>query len=405
MFTPFDLMKIPFDLMQQSLQVFSNLVPEQAIQDQSISVTLARIAHGVDKLVPRYPDEAPSLSLKLLNSTQGPFWPPSEFVDQDGNFIVVGALVTGSDPPLVPGQAMIVSKDTVPPLKDGREDFDNLYAAPYKVLRHLDLRPGSKDLDLELHTLSYGPRKGNFGGEPRVPKAGDTHYNLYYLPPLNPNLFPLPPEDTTYTRPSFSLHRAPIWGLTNDLLVHEVEAGVAIDPGSQGVLDRLTFSGRRHTPITLGRWLQAQGTLQITLIRYDQTIGAYTGARFDFAFAHLLPHSVYDIFVIRADSFLPISSRRFRLGEPLGLPNFFITNGHGEARISYEVKHPFPDLHNTPPGFLRILGIGVSYKSDYQNWGAEDGLLAFGVSTHIVFNTFQDGKQDFTSFITKEPAS
>lgn len=403
MVTLFDLMTIPLDLMQQSLQVFRSLVPGQGVQNQSIPVTLERIAHGIDRFAPRRPDEAPSLHLKLLNSTQGPFWPPSELMDKDGNFIVVGAVITGGDPAVLPGQTVLVSKDTVPPLQNGREFFDDLYAAPYKVLRQLDLHPGSNDLAVALHTLSYGPRQGNFGGGPRVPREGDTPYNLYYLPSLNPELFPLPPEDTSYTRAAFPLHQAPIWGLTNDLLVHEVEAGVAVDPEEAGAPHYLTFRERRRTPITLGQWLQAQGTLKITLIGYDQAIGAYTGARFDFDFACLLPHSIYEIFVIRADSFLPISSRRFRLGEPLGLPNFFVTNARGEARRSYVVQHPFPDPHNDPTGLLRILGVGVSYKSDYQNWGAEDGLLAFGVSTHIVFNTFQDGKQDFTSFITKAP--
>jgi len=366
-------------------------------QRTTIVGELGRIARAVREL------QAPSLTLNLLNATQGPFWPPSEYLDRDGNFVVVG-LIVDVNRSLVPLQAALVSKDTIPPLQNGKENFDDLYAAPFKILRYLDLSPGSKDLDIELYTLSYGPRTGDFGGGPRIPKAGDTKYNLSYINALNPHLFPLEPFDTTYTRPSVSLHQAPIWGLENDRLRHGLEAGVAIDPRSEGVPGVPAFRVRRRKPITLGEWLQARGTLKITLTRYDEAIDAYTGARFDFDFTSLLPHAIYLIFVFRRLSFLPISDPRFRMGEPLGIPEFFVTNGKGEARVSYEVSHPFPDA-NDPQAGLRILGIGVSYKSDYQNWSGRLGLLGFGVSTHIVFNTMVDNTLDFAPFTTKVPVS
>jgi len=368
-----------------------------ATQNPTLVGELGRIARAICEL------HAPSLTLNLLNATQGPLWPPSACVDRDGNFVVVG-LIVDENRSLVPSQAALVSKDTIPPLQNGKEDFDDLYAAPFEILRSLDLSPGSKDLDIELYTVSYGPRRGDFGGGPRIPKVGDTKYNLNYLPPLNPHLFPLEPLDTTYTRPSVPLHQAPIWGLENDQLVYGLEAGVAIDPSSQGSLGVPAFRVRRRKPITLGEWLRARGTLKITLTRYDETIDAYTGARFDFDFANLLPHSIYLIFVMRRSFFYPISDPRFRMGEPLGIPEFFVTNGKGEARVSYAVHHPFPD-DNDPQAGLRILGIGVSYTSDYQNWGGRLGLLGFGVSTHIVFNTFIDKTLDFTPFTTKEPVN
>ena len=119
--------------------------------------------------------------IKLTNSTQGPLWPPSEVLDKDGNFVLVGNVIKE----VAPGQnslewdAVIVSKDTVPPLdSSGREDYSNPLGAPYKIVRSLDLRKGSEDLDMELYSVSFGPYMGDFGGGPRMPKLGESKYNL-----------------------------------------------------------------------------------------------------------------------------------------------------------------------------------------------------------------------------------
>src|SRR5262249_10263636 len=138
----------------------------------------------------------------------------------------------------VPNQAAIVSKDTPPPLgPDGKEDFNVLpspgafFTADYQVVRYLDLQPRSTDLDIVLYNASYGPRQGNFGGGPRIPKEGDSRYNLNSIPPHNPNLFPLGPFETTYTQPRYPLHQAPIWGLdANNRLRSGFEPGIAVDP-------------------------------------------------------------------------------------------------------------------------------------------------------------------------------
>ena len=393
---------------------------------------------GVDDKVGTTP--APRVTLELPNSTQGPPWPPSEMMDEDGNFIVVGFLIQNKNP--VPNQAAIVSKDTPPPLgPDGKEDFNVLpspgayFTADYQVVRYLDLQPRSTDLDIVLYNASYGPRQGNFGGGPRIPKEGDSRYNLNSIPPHNPNLFPLGPFETTYTQPRYPLHQAPIWGLdANNRLRSGFEPGIVVDPpgetavarpiapalGSDGdetivgtlnriaeTIDRLvyssqpspsvcgpmTFGERRHKPITLRDWLRARGQATITLTRYDLAVSAYTAGRFDLVLSHLLPHAVYITFAIRQASFLPATHPYYRLPDPLGMPNVFVTDGQGNARVSYEMPNPFPDPNNDPK-FLRVIGLAVSYKSDYQNWGGRNGLLGPGVGVHIAFNTFADGTFD-----------
>lgn len=233
------------------------------------------------------------------------------------------------------------------------------------------------------------------------------------------------------------LNQSPIWGLEADNRCPSgFEPGVAIDPPDDiaavdptpsprspvsdsaptilGMLNRIaegierlgqatqaspsasrppTFGERRNKPITLGDWLQARGQATITLTRFDAKSGAYTAARFDLVLRNLLPHSVYITFAIRQASFLPASHPYYRLPDPLGMPNVFVTDGHGNARLSYEVPHPFPDPSDDPK-FLRVIGLAVSYKSDYQNWGGRNGLLGPGLGVHIAFNTFADGTFD-----------
>jgi hypothetical protein len=145
---------------------------------------------------PGHPEGSSSTTIvrRLPNTTQGPLWPPSELVDRDGNFIVVGQVLTEVAPGVVvpvPSSAALVSKDTVPPLDaTGKEDFSNPLGAPHRVLRRLDLRPGGKDLKMELYAASFGPPAGNFGGTSRVPREGDSRYNLNSLGTVCADLFP-----------------------------------------------------------------------------------------------------------------------------------------------------------------------------------------------------------------------
>lgn len=357
-------------------------------------------------------DHAPSIRLDLPISTQGPLWPPAEVVDEDGNFLTVGiALFTANGFPGFPffGQAVIVSKDTVPPLdENGNRILNDWFQAPHQVIRPLDLRPGSADRDIPLWSLSLGPSEEP--GIPRVPAVGDSAWNLYTDGYPCKDLFPSPEQEASYTRPSLPLHQYPIWGFQGDQVGYDVVTGDSYDP-----MARLDFaegcfgcSGENvvdHRPnddtITLGDWVRANGKLTITLADFDRRAGAYTAAEFEFKLRNLLPNSVYTVWTIRPRripglDFMPQA-------DPLGLPNIILTDSRGRAHTTLKEIHPFPDPATDFQG-ERINGVVVAWHPDYQNWGACGGLLGAGVDLHTVFNTFANGNVDFTPFITVPPA-
>lgn len=349
--------------------------------------------------------ELTSITQKLINSTQGPLWPPSETVDKDGNFILVGQglikTASGIVVP-VPNQALLVSKDTVPPLdSNGKEDFTNPLAAPYNVIRELDLSPESPDLNLELYTISFGPFAGDFGGGQRIPAVGESPYNLNMARPSCLEVFPTMSQKFTYTRPSFPLHMAPINGFQGDQIAYNVEDGEPIDPHTssgpgcgEGCSGENTADQRRDTPITLGEWLKAKGKVTIKLTRFNRDINAYTAARFNFKFTNLLPNSVYTNWAVRQNAIMPPPEER--LPTPLGTSNAFVTDGKGNAAVSVEVQNPFPDPATDEQG-LRVMVLAVVFHSDYQNWGSCPAHFGPGVDVHQVFNTPIEG-----NFITKK---
>ena len=84
---------------------------------------------------------------ELSLTTQGPLYPPSEVMDADGNFVVVGMINrTTRDGAIRPEWgAAVVSPDSPLP------EFGGL--APYTVVRELDTAPDGADKDIVLHTL------------------------------------------------------------------------------------------------------------------------------------------------------------------------------------------------------------------------------------------------------------
>ncbi len=358
---------------------------------------------------PGYADEAPSLERRLLPITQAPLWPPSEILDQNGDFLVIGQVLTEIAPGVIvpiPNQAALVSKETVPPLDSrGVEDYTNVLGAPYRVIRHLDLRPGSPDLDLQLYTVSFGPFEGSFSGGPRMPMEGESPYNLNSSPPLCPELFPTPSQRLTFKRPSFPLHATPIAGFQGDQVAYDVVTGTPYDPRTAsgpgcgtGCSGENPADVRRTTPVTLGEYLKAKGEVKVTLSQYNSEIGAYTAARFDFSFKHLLPNSVYTIWAVRANMMRP--RPELRLPTPLGLPNIVVTDKEGTATFSTELPNPFPDPTTDDKG-LRVIGLSIGFHSDFQTWGACPTRLGPGADTHVIFNTLVNGTGELTTFITK----
>jgi len=84
------------------------------------------------------------------------------------------------------------------------------------------------------------------------------------------------------------------------------------------------------------------------------------------------------------------------------LPNVLVTDWRGTARLSRVIPNPFPPPQNDPAG-LRIIGVGLGYKSDYSMFGGYPCRLNPGVDMHVVTQSFGDGTLDLTSFVTEAP--
>ncbi|HET9220598.1 MAG TPA: hypothetical protein VFR18_26705 [Terriglobia bacterium] len=342
----------------------------------------------------------------LVVTTQGPPWPPSTVTDANGDFVVVGTILTEVSPGNVqPMQgAALVSKHTVPPLNAaGMEDFSNFLGAPHKVIRKLDLRRGSRDLAIQLFTPSYGPPKGNFGGGGRIPMAGETRYNLNAIPSPCPEVFPAASQAYTYKRPAFALHEYPIDGFQGDQVAYDVDTGEPYDPRTRtgpscgpGCLGESEIDERSSKPITLGRWLRAKGEMDITLTRYDRRVKAFTAARFNFEFSGLIPNSMYTLWALR--------QRVFTFGSmpgPFKLPSSVISDDQGNAWFEVEINNPFPDRALDPEG-KRIIGVELSYHPDQQNWGACGEKWGVGYRTMNWFDMLPDGSRDLSNLVTRK---
>ena len=342
--------------------------------------------------------------------TQGPLWPPSEAVDENGDYVVVGVLLEEVEPgvnDLRPTAGALVSKNTVPPLdENGREDFTNPLGAPHQVIRELDLSPGSPDLDIELFTNSYGPAIGDFGGQGRVPAEGDGPYNLNQLGLVCADAFPASGQDRTYIRPRFPLVAHPVNSFRGDQVQYDAEDGSAFDPqlgsGSNCFPDGCSgediTSFRPEEPITLGQWIRARALLFIRLENFDAEQGAFTHARFTFFARGLIPNAMYTFWSVRLGSLL-VSE----LPDPLAIPNVQVSDRRGRIRASFLVENPFPDPQG-PDAIRRLIVTSLVYHPDFQNWGACFGRLGPGVDVVAQLSTAADAQIELAEgFITVAP--
>lgn len=338
----------------------------------------------------------PSLVMDLPVTTQGPVWPPSEVANKDGNLVLVGNLLTELSPGingLVPNQAVIVDKNTVPPLNDeGIEDIDNWFGATHRVVRQLDLSRGSPDLDMVLYSLSMGPGISS-SGNPRIPMVGDSNYNLNGDTPVCRDIFPNS-LSAQYFRPSFPLHRVPVLGFQGDGVAYNTTTGAPYDPmtasddpscAAQGCPGEDAVDSRPTKPITLGDWLKARGRLSIRLTKPNAE-GQFTHARFRITMRKMLPNSLYTVWVVRPRQ-IPIPGVYERRDiDAIALQNVIVTDADGRGVGVFDVPNPFPDPETDSRG-LRIIGLSVVYHSDHQTWGNCFARFGPGVEVHAVFNT------------------
>ncbi len=219
-----------------------------------------------------------SATLALSVTTQGPLYPPSEIMNADGDFIVVGR-VACADASL-PWRGAIVSGKTVAP------PFNQ--SGVHAVLRWFDVDDPQEVGDAVLHTLPL-PLPAN-------------NYPMLFAPQQRP-------QAHTERRPSFALHQAPVPDL------------------------READGRRRREPITLAQWLRARGTLRVS-IEADRR-----GALFELACEQLVPDSVYTVMSLRERDLDPVSPTR---PGPLGVPNVFVTDASGKASFWARLPNPFP---------------------------------------------------------------
>ncbi|MFC9875066.1 hypothetical protein [Nocardia salmonicida] len=257
---------------------------------------------------------------ELTPTTQGPLYPPSEIVDEAGDFIVVGFLnEEGPDGTVTRrwGRAVVAADTPLPPFGE------NL---PYQVVRELPEELSAADSDLVLHTLPL-PLPAN-------------NYPIVFAP----NQLP---DAAQVTRASFPLHEVPIPDLRPE-------------------------DGRKLAePVTLGEWLRARGTVEVS-ISDDERDG-----HFAFEFTGLIPDSLYTVMSLRSNDLNPESPTR---PGPLGVPNVFVTAPDGTGTYRATLPNPFPDP--TTPGANRVISVVVLWQSYQQNYGGAIGQFGLGGDIH-----------------------
>lgn len=384
------------------------------------NVSAAPFAKSGSEVAGTHKRRGPSIRMKLPVSTQGPLWPPAEVTDNNGDYILLGNALKEVAPGvfgMVPNQAVVVSKNTVPTLDaNGIEDSTNWFGAPYNIVRNLDLRRGSPDLDIELRSLSFGPHTDGVTQSPRIPQLGESDYNMNKGLTVCADNFPTAGQRTNYFRPSYPLQDVPVLGFQGDGVAYDPNTGNSFDPESASNDPSCAATGcpgedavdtKRKKPITLGDWVKADGTLEIELTKPNRA-GKYTHADFEFKMKDMLPNSVYTVWVVRARQIPVPGVWRPRVIDPIATPNVIVTDENGRARTKFEVDNPFPDPTTDARG-MRIVGLSVVYHSDHQNWGACFARFGAGVDVHVQFNTLNTLPKvpgtlpDFTNFVTVAP--
>lgn len=271
--------------------------------------------------------------LDLTVTTQGPLYPPSEVMDEDGNFIVIGFLndegmdgITSSW-----GGAIVSSRTKVP-------EFGQ--RAPYAILERFDPQAPLPDAIAAkvLHTLP-------------VPLPCNN-YPMLFAPEQYP-------DARSEVRPSYAFHEAPI-------------------------PDASPEHGRQLTaPVTLADWVQARGSVRLFAMNDGRDV------LFRCGFSGLLPRSLYTIMTLRARDLDPTGPTR---PGPLGVPNAFVTDGTGSAHFEAVLPDPFPD--SARPGGNRVINIVVLWMSSQLSHGGAIGRYGLGGDIHAQLKFLQPMFED-----------
>jgi len=269
----------------------------------------------------------------LSLTTQGPLYPPSEVMDENGDFIVIGAINREGDAGLVEttwGNA-IISKDSETPVFGEK--------APYIICEEFGDQPPAHLKKRVLHTLPLP-----------LPCA---NYPMVFAPDQFPNA-------NAMQRPSFAFHETPIPDLAPE-------------------------HGRKTSaPITLGDWMTAQGELSVSV-----PVGA-DHADFSFVFSGMLPNALYTVMSLREHDLDPIGPTR---PGPLGVPNIFVTDEAGNGQYRARMPDPFP--RPDAPNANRIINVVVLWMSYQLSHGGAIGVFGLGGDIHAQLKLRGPSFQEF----------
>jgi hypothetical protein len=256
----------------------------------------------------------------LSLTTQGPTYPPSEVMDGQGRFIVIGRVnrpAPGGGVRSEWSRALVAADSPVPAFGE---------QLPYRIVRELPPVLSAEDEALVLHTL---PLPLPCNNDPRV-----------FAPEQCP-------QAGTLRRPSYAFHQVPIPDL------------------------RAEDGPRVTKPITLGRWCRAQGALSVRRSDDGRSAG------FEFEFSGLIPDSMYTVMSLRQRDLDPRGPSR---PGPLGVPNVFMSDEQGRARYRARLPNPFPAPGQ--PGANRVVNVVVLWMSYQMNRGGAIGWYGLGGDIH-----------------------
>lgn len=272
---------------------------------------------------------------KLELTTQGPLYPPSEVMDEDGNFIVIGQITrtTASGSCKTQwGHAIVSPKSTVPPF--GK-------VLPYEIIESFNTPFPDHIARKVLHTLPLPIPCNN--------------YSMLFAPEQYPHA-------NSEKRPSHAFHQVPI-------------------PDFEPEHGRQLLG-----PIMLADWAKARGELTVTLIENNRA------GHFSFQFEGLLPNSLYTIMSLRQHDLNPVAPTR---PGPLGVPNVFVTDCKGDALHEVVLPNPFPSYDT--PSSNRIINVVVLWMSDQMSHGGAIGRYGLGGDIHAQLKFIQPMFDDFVT--------
>lgn len=276
--------------------------------------------------------------LKAFNlsvTTQGPTYPPSEIMDEFGNFIVIGRINRLLEGQVISkwGAAIVSQQSKVP--KFGEQ-------LPYNIVQELDMDDLGMISNTVLHTLPL-PLPCN-------------NYPMIFAPEQNVNA-------DKKARISYPLHQAPIPDFREE-------------------------DGRKViSPITLGDWSKAKGECIVKITNDKRS------AIFEFNFTGLIPESLYTIMSLREHDLNP---KKMTRPGPLGIPNVFVTNELGCANYKATLPNPFPAIENSDHN--RIINVIVLWMSSQCNYGGAIGLYGLGGDVHAQLKLQNPSFFEFTTY-------